>query len=184
MRKFLSAILVLCLVFGMSSESSAAKKKSSKQKSSGDVITQILRKYKPENKTNAQTIRDILKKYKQSHIFVITLDDDYGMSIECVSAKNGASKGKVPMTFDEGAYYTENPKAPELWKILQNACIFEHSGTALRFYKARIKSEIDFEPIRDEYLIGIEAFNKLLDKNDLFFEDKFPFILKYLETGI
>ena len=164
----------------MSSESSAAKKKSSKQKSSGDVITQILRKYKPENKTNAQTIRDILKKYKQSHIFVLTLTDDNWLIIECVSAKNGASVGKA--TLGIGDKYIDN--LVPVWNKMKNACIFEHSGTALRFYKARIKSEIDFEPIRDEYLIGIETFNKLLDKNDLFFEDKFPFILKYLETGI
>ena len=180
MKKFLSAILVLCIVFGMSSESSAAKKRSSKQKSSGDAITQILRKYKPENKTNAQTIRDILKKYKQSHIFVLTLTDDNWLIIECVSAKNGASVGKA--TLGIGDKYIDN--LVPVWNKMKNACIFEYSGLALHFYKERIKSETDFELLRNDELYSIEELDNLLDKNDLFVEDKFPFILKYLETGI
>ena len=181
MRKILSVVLVLCFVFGMSSESLAAKRKSSKNRaSSGDAITQILRKHKPENNTNAQTIRDILKKYNQSHIFVITLTDDNWLIIECVSAKNGASKGKA--TLGLGDKYIDNPVP--VWNKMKNACIFEYSGLALHFYKARIKSETDFELVRNDELYGVEELDKLLDRSGLFVEDKFPFVLKYLETGI
>ena len=163
----------------------AAKKKSSKKQApSGDAVVQILRKYKPENKTNAQIIRNVLKKYKQNHIFIITLTDDYDVIVECVSAKNGASGGKVSMTLYEADYYTNNPNAPGLGEMMQNACIFEYSGLALRFYKAKIKSETDFEHVNIEYLFGAEALDRLFDRNGLFVEDKFPFILNYLEMEI
>ena len=175
-KKFLALFLVLFLVLALSSASAAAsKKKSKKAAPAGDAITQILKKHKPENKTDAQTIRNILKKYGQNYVFIITLTENNWLNIEAVSSKNGASKGSAVLGI--GEKYMDNLQP--VWNIMKGASIFEYSGLALHF----MKNENNYEIIRNDDLYDVEELDKFLDKNDLYVDDKFPFILKFQETN-
>lgn len=90
MKKFVSILLVLCLISGLPSTSVAAKKKTAKRRKaaatavttrSGDLLGVMLSTNEPRNQTNADIIRKVLNKYYGSYgngKMLIAKLDSYG----------------------------------------------------------------------------------------------------------
>ena len=192
MKKFISLLLVLCLVVGLASTSMAAAKKKAAKKSSGasDKVAQILKNHKPENATNAQTLRNALSKYKQTHVLIITLTDDHTLIFELISTKDGKSKGKDYLEL--GEKYIDNPLL--LWDKMKKAHTFAFAamGRDMSFFGANsYYDSVSF----DDFIGGADNLYDLFDNNGTFtFTDSdssaerntatMPFILQYYETGV
>ena len=185
MKKFISLLLVLCLVVGLASTSMAAAKKKAAKKSSGasDKVAQILKNHKPENATNAQTLRNALSKYKQTHVLIITLTDDHTLIFELISTKDGKSKGEDYLELGEDPLL--------LWDKMKKAHTFAFAamGRYMSFFGANsYYDSVSF----DDFIGGADNLYDLFDNNGTFtFTDSdssaerntatIPFILQYHE---